>query len=368
LLHNSGHTGAAVAIDPTSGEILCLASYPTFDQSVFAGGISKEDWARLRDDPTHPMLNRAISTALQPGSTFKIVTTLAAYESGHFNANQTYFCAGGLDVGNRFIKCLGHHGSIDYRNALAKSCNVYFYNLAKLCGEDALRKAAAELGLGQQSGIEIGPDSKGTIPTEEFIQRFRKPPKWFLGDTMNFAIGQGFVATTPIQMANMVAQVANNGVRYKPHLVREIRDYGSNLPAEPVKPEVVSNVQATSEFWSELHAALEAVVTKGTASGARLDGISLAGKTGSAEHGSRKDSSGHFEKKTHAWFVGYAPTDQPKIAVCVLLEDAGHGGDVAAPVARDLLNHYFNVTLKASVKRTASASSASAFADSPTAR
>ena len=364
LLNNSGYTGAIAAIDPRNGEVLCLASVPTFDQAIFNGRISPEDWDRLRNDPRHPMHNRAIATALQPGSTFKVVTTLAAYESGHFSPDMRFTCTGGMDVGNRYIKCLGHHGSISYQTALAKSCNVYFYNLAKLAGVDALRKAAKELGLGEESGIDIGGDRKGVIPTEEYIQKTRKPARWFLGDTMNFAIGQGLVETTPIQMANMIAQVANNGVRYKPHIVKEIRDASATASHTPVEPSVVSKIDATPEFWGSLHDALHAVVESGTAAGAKLQNESLAGKTGSAEHGSKKDASGHFEKKTHAWFVGYSPVEAPRIALCVLLEDAGHGGDVAAPIARDLLNHYFNVTLKASANRLNSASSASALAES----
>ncbi len=368
LLWKSGKTGAIVAIDPRNGEVLCLASAPTFDQAVFNGGISPEDWKRLRDDPAHPQHNRAISTALQPGSTFKIVTSLAAFESGHFSVSDRYECKGGLDVGNRFIKCLGNHGSIGYTDALAKSCNVYFYNLAKLCGEDALRKAAAELGLGQHSGIELGADSKGIVPTAEYVLKNRKPPRWFLGDTMNFAIGQGYVATTPIQMANMMAQVANNGIRYKPHLVREVRDIASAKNSQIIQSEAVSEIKASPDFWNSLQHALAEVVLHGTAAGARLENESLAGKTGSAEHGTKKDGNGHFDKKTHAWFVGYSPVESPRIAICVLLEDAGHGGDFAAPVAKELLNHYFNVTVKASSNRLSSAATATALPVSPSPR
>ena len=362
LLKNRGKAGAIVGIDPATGEILCLASNPTFDQGKFNHGISNDDWKALRDDPQKPMQNRALSSAYAPGSTFKIVTALAAYRTQHFDPQQTYFCAGGMEVGNTFKTCLGHHGSIAFHESFVRSCNTYFFNLGKLAGDDALRSAAHEFGLGQLSGIELGADKKGIIPDDAYIKHVRKPAKWYLGDTLNFAIGQGFVNTTPLQMANVAAQVANNGVRYRPHIVRERLNKSTNGAKEAVQPEVISKIEASSEFWSQLRSAMTGVVAEsyGTARAAQLAGISVAGKTGSAEHGR--------EKLTHAWFVGFAPVEAPKIAFCVFIEDAGHGGEVSAPIAHDLLEHYFNRLAKASSKALPSAAADSAVATSPTVR
>lgn len=355
LLKMHGHIGAIVAIDPKTGEVLCLASNPSYNQSTFSA-----DYATLRQDPSKPMVNRAIASAYAPGSTFKIVTSLAAFETNHFDESDTYFCAGGMEVGNTFKKCLGHHGQIGYHEAFKKSCNTYFFNLGKLAGPDALRKASAEFGLGQHSGIELGADSKGVIPTPDYLKKVRKPPKWYFGDTLNFCIGQGFVNTTPIQMANVAAQVANDGVRFRPHLVREITNLNDASESRKIEPEVVSRISASPEFWRVLKSALQGVVDDGTAKAARMNDVNVAGKTGSAEH--------EHGTKTHAWFVGFAPVESPQIAFTVFLEEAGHGGDIAAPIAKEFLEHYFNVTLKAAAKRSASAAAASASATAPVAR
>lgn len=354
------YIGGAVAIDPRTGEVLAMVSAPTFDQGLFNGGISDAEWRSINDDPTHPMFNRAISGAFAPGSTFKIVTAVAAEMSHKFNKNMTFNCPGGYFRKGLHLKCLGHHGEISFESALEKSCNTYFCNLGALVGEDGLRKASLAMGLGQRTGIEIGgpTESRGVIPTVDWLRKVsgKKNPPWYLGDTANFSIGQGYVATTPIQMANVAAMVANNGVSYRPHLLKAVKDPRGVGKARLVEPEVLHKIDLSPEFWAELRRSLVRVVDHGTAKGAQIANVEWGGKTGSAEHGRGK--------KTHSWFVGYAPADNPKIAICVVAEGAGHGSDVAAPIAGDIVRHY----LTAPKKPAASASASAAPAASPAAR
>jgi penicillin-binding protein 2 len=332
------YIGGAVALDPKTGEVLCIVSSPTFDQNLFGGGITDLEWKTLSEDPLKPMWNRALFSSYSPGSTFKIVTTIAALQSGIFDPNRTYFCAGGVRAGRRFAKCLGHHGAISFHRALAKSCNSYFYQLGRAAGVDALRKASFDVGLGQTTGLEVGGESKGIVPTDEWIKKWSADGKWYGGDTLNYSIGQGFLSTTPIQMANVAALAANDGVNYRPHLVREVRDPRGKDVIRTITPEVLHSIQATPEFWGHVKGALVEVIENGTAGTARIPGVRWGGKTGSTEHGRGK--------KTHAWFTGFAPADDPKIAICVLIEEVGHGGDIAAPVAKEIVKKYLDLLSK----------------------
>lgn len=361
VFRQSGFTGGAVVLDPSNGEILSLVSSPAFDQSIFTGGISDTELKQLNDDPRKPMINRATSGMFAPGSTFKIVTTVAAAEEGKFSPETTYFCPGGFFRNGVKLKCLGHHGAISFETALAKSCNTYFCNMGAAVGENAIRRAAAEMGLGQRSGIEIG-DSTGVVPTVKWLQAVshKKNPPWYLGDTANFSIGQGYVQTTPLQMANVAAMVANDGIAYRPHLVKAIRSPKGDEAVQMIKPEIAHKVDLPTSFWEEMRHALVGVVEHGTATRAKIPNVAWGGKTGSAEHGKGKT--------THAWFVGFAPADHPKVAICVLLEDAGHGGDVAAPIAKDIVQHYLGELAKAPVKAATSASASLAPASSLAAR
>jgi penicillin-binding protein 2 len=359
LFKERGFVGGAVAIDPRTGEVLCLVSSPTFDQSLFKGGISDVEWKQLNDDPKKPQIDRAIFGAYAPGSTFKIVTSVAAALTGKFDVHNTYFCPGGFFRRGVHLRCLGHHGAISFERAMAKSCNTYFCTLGTAVGEDALRKTALEMGLGQRSGVEIGgPLEKGVVPTEEWLKKVsgKEKPLWYLGDTANLSIGQGYLATTPLQMANVVAMVANNGVSYKPHLVKAIKDPSGQNAIRKIEPEVAHRIDLPASFWAELRHALVGVVDDGTAKIARIPGVSWGGKTGSAEHGKGKT--------THGWYVGFAPADNPRIAICVLTESAGHGGEVAAPVAKEIVQRYLMPPKKAASALPAS----SAPALSPAAR
>ncbi|HRF59904.1 MAG TPA: penicillin-binding protein 2 [Fimbriimonadaceae bacterium] len=335
-LTRRGFRGAVAAVDPRSGEVLTLCSNPTYDAGQFLGGISRKEFAALNSDPGKPLLNRAIYSAYAPGSTFKIVTTIAAMQTGHFSPTQTFFCPGYYRMGRRNFKCLGNHGAVAFERAMAKSCNTYFISLGMKAGPEAIQRACADLGLGKPTGVDLLGEGKGFVPSMDNIDRWSADGKWWPGDTANFSVGQGAMAVTPLQMASVIALVANRGISYRPHLVRAVVEPGDQV-MKPVQPQVLGRVEASDAFWSTLQRGLVQVIEGGTATRvAKTPGLTWGGKTGSAEN--RRDS------KTHSWFVAFAPADDPKIAICVMLENAGHGSDAAAPVAAAIVRHYLAKT------------------------
>lgn len=328
----AGKRGSIVALDPRNGEVLCMASSPSYDVSMFQNAISKEDYKSLLDDPSKPMFFRATGAAYAPGSTFKVVTTIAAWLSGRFNPNTFTFCPGYIQVGTRKTKCLGKHGSISYNNAFAKSCNTYFGHLAVVAGRDNMLKACELLGLGKKTGLDLPAESSGIVPTPDWWDK-KRDRRWALGDLVNFGMGQGELATTPLQMACALAAIANKGVSYRPHLLRSVTSPVPGAKPVLVEPVKLGEVSATDEQWQLLFRALNSVITDGTArSVAQISGLNWGGKTGSAEN--RKDH------ETHSWFIGMAPLEQPEIVICVMVENAGHGSDVAAPIATKCVKHW----------------------------
>jgi penicillin-binding protein 2 len=339
-LTQRGFKGSVVAIDPSNGEVLCLVSNPTFDQSLFQGGISDSEWSLLRDDPSLPLMNRAIQTPLAPGSTFKIVTSIAAAKAGIFDPNRSVSCNGGFRLGSKTFKCMSNHGSVSFARAMEKSCNTYFCWHGFKMGREKLVEASESLGLGAKTEIEIGGENAGWLPNERWIRRNRSPKVWFGGDVVNASIGQGAVATTPLQMAQIASLVANNGESYVPHLVHGVADPFEPNKVQLTEKKVAHRVDLPVEFWAELRSALGNVISSGTARSAGISNVRWGGKTGSAEHVKGQ--------KTHSWFVGFAPLENPKIAICVRVEEAGHGGDVAAPVAKEVVATYLAKFAKAS--------------------
>jgi penicillin-binding protein 2 len=348
LLGAEKHRGAIVVIQPQTGEVLCMVSSPTFDQNLFRGGISQTEWTSLQTHPGKPMLNRAIQSSYSPGSTFKAVTALAALKAGRFSTSERIVCRGGYKIGNRFIKCMGHHGPVDFQRAFAKSCNTYFLTLAHRAGRDALNKASLEVGLGARTGIEIEGERRGIVPTDEWMRTHFRDPAWRGGDTLNMGIGQGYISATPIQMANLAALIANGGVNYRPHLVRKVERHTPNGESSLVTPEVAHQLDVGPEFWSATREAFLAVVESGTGQGGKIPGVPYGGKTGSTEH--RRGAL------THSWFIGFAPFQNPKIAFAVLVESAGHGGEIAVPIARELVRTYLAPKAASTAPANASAS------------
>jgi len=323
------HRGAVVAVEPSTGEVLCMASTPTYDLSLFRNGISRQDFDALNNSPDHPFINRAIQAAFSPGSTFKIVTTVAAMRAGAFDPNRTVFCAGGYRLGRQFFACLGHHGAIAFEQAFEKSCNTYFSDLAMRAGKDELRQTALDMGFYSKTGLDLPYERSGLIPTDDWLARVKR--RWVPGYTVLTGIGQGDVLTTPLQMADLAAMVANSGVAYQPHLVRGFRR-GQNQEIEMVKPELLRKIDLPQSDWDIIQQAMVGVVEHGTAAGAQINGLTWAGKTGSAEV--------KGQNKTNSWFIGYAPADHPRIAICVMVEEAGHGAEIAAPIAKQVVQRY----------------------------
>lgn len=321
--------GAVVVMNPKNGDILAMASNPDYDPNSFARGISTKEWVELLT-PEKPLLNRAISAVYPPGSTFKIAVALAALAEGIVSEDSVFYCPGSMVIGNRKFVCWTTHGRINFLNAIAKSCDVTFYTLGLKLGAEKIAKYARLLGLGDVTGIDIPGEVRGLIPEPSW----KKEP-WYIGDTANMSIGQGYVQVTPIQMALLVSTIANGGKVYKPRIVSKIISQDGTETSLPVV-----QVRDLSKFKKEIDIikrGMEMVVDVGTGILARVEGISVAGKTGTAENFPTKYNP---LGKDHAWFISYAPKDNPQIALSVVVEQGGHGGSTAAPIAAEIISYY----------------------------
>ncbi len=345
-LASTGYKGAIVAIDPRNGEILALVSNPSYDTSIYDGGISTDDYRKLMDNPQNPAINRTVSEQYAPGSTFKLLTSIGAYRAGVLTSSTTEFCDGSYHYSSKArMKCLGTHGTIGYTEALTRSCNAYFATLAAKAGREEMMRAAIDCGFGEKTGIDLFGEVPGIIPTESWLTKHKQT--FQPGNLAQMGVGQGFTAVTPLQMANLAALVANRGVQYRPHSLHAMRDPLTQKNIY-IQPEVIHTVKADDWFWDMMQNALCNVIENGTAKTAKIAGMRWGGKTGSAEHGAS------IEGRTHGWFVGFAPRDNPRIAICVLAEGVGHGGDHAAPIAGDVVRHYLFKPAKAPANLVAS--------------
>ena len=343
-----GVAGAAVAMEPGSGRILALASSPAFDQNYFAVGMSHEQWDSLISNPFRPMENKAIQGEYPPGSTYKIITALAGLEEGVIDENTQVFCPGFYYFGNRKYRCWkkGGHGQVKIIKAITESCDVYFYKVGELLGVDRLAWYATASGLGTPTGINLDKEAKGLIPTAAWKKRRTGVP-WQRGETLSVAIGQGFNLATPLQMVGMTAAIANGGTRYKPIILEAIKTSDGRILHQS-EPEVIGKIPIGEPSLAMVKAGLWAVVNSdhGTARGSRLADIEISGKTGTSQVISRKKDDPRPEDerpahlRPHAWFVAYAPSEDPVIAVAVLIEHGEHGSGAAAPVARELIKTY----------------------------
>ena len=326
--------GAVVAIDPTSGEVLAMVSRPTFDPNLFSTVVPESTWRQLNEDPGHPLLNRAIQCSYPPASTMKPVTAGAGLKYKVIGQHTRFApCSGAYKYGNRWFRCWRPegHGSLALVGAVAQSCDVYFYQLGLKIGLEHWSEFAADCGFGVPLGLDLPNETGGLIPDQAFFDRRYGKRKWSPGVLLNLSIGQGENLVTPLQMACFTAAIANGGIIYRPFLVREIRSVaGKSLPRDP---QIVGHLPLSADNLKIIKRSLRAVVgdIKGTGRQAAIEGVAVAGKTGTAQNPHGED---------HAWFIGFAPLDDPRIAIAVLVELGGHGGSVAAPIAGKVMEAY----------------------------
>jgi penicillin-binding protein 2 len=345
-----GVAGAAVAVEPASGRILALASSPSFDQNIFAAGMSHEQWDTLISNPFRPMENKVIQGEYAPGSTFKIITAIAGLEEGVIDERSPFFCPGYYRYGNRVYRCWkkGGHGSVAIVKALAESCDVFFYQVGERLGVDRLAWYAKAFGLGSSTGIILDNEAKGLVPTAAW-KKMRTGVPWQAGETLSVAIGQGFNLTTPVQMAVLAAAVANGGTRFRPLILESVKTAEGRILFQN-KPEVIGKIPVSKRTLELVRRGLWEVVNsdRGTARASRLADIEFSGKTGTSQVVSRKSDDPTAEEdlpahlRPHAWFVAYAPSEMAEIAVAVLIEHGEHGSGAAAPVAREMIKTYLN--------------------------
>ncbi len=338
----AGRAGAAVAIDPESGEILSLVSNPSFNPNLFSRGISAKDWDALNTNPYFPFLNRAIQSQYPPGSVFKIIVAIAALEENILPEDFTVTCRGWIRHGRWTFKCWKRsgHGKVDLHRAIVESCDIFFYQVGKLLGIDRIAEYAKRFGLGMPTGFDLVDEKSGFMPTTKWKEHVLKQP-WYIGETYHASIGQGYVLATPFQQALLINAVANNGIVRSPRIV-----------SGPEPSDVLRRIVLKKETLDIVNEALKGVVNekKGTAYwAARSKNYVFAGKTGTSqvirEKGVKKKEEEIPERfRDHAWFVSYAPYDKPKIAMSVFVEHGGHGSSAAAPIAKRAMEYYLEKT------------------------
>ena len=320
--------GAVVALDPRNGEILAMASAPSYDPNLFARRLRADDWMRLITNPNHPLQNRAIQNTMAPGSTFKPLMAIAGLAEHVVTPETRFFCPGyGVFYGHvhRCWRPQGH-GSVDLRSAIKNSCDVYFYNVGQRLGIERIARYSRMFGLGAVTGIDVPGEKAGLVPDTAWSRAVRKQP-WYLGETISVAIGQGPILVSPLQMAVAMAAIANGGHRPTPHLVEEKAPMSA-----------VAGISASA--WAAVRQGMQAVVDSGTGYAAHIPGLTMGGKTGTAQVVAQRtriraeDLS--YETRDHAWFVSFAPVENAQLVVVVFIEHGGHGASAAAPVAKGM--------------------------------
>ncbi len=335
--------GAAVVVDPRNGDILAMASVPSFDPNMFIPQIRSADWKALLDDPTHPLTNRAL-LAFPPGSTFKIPIALAGILKG-LGPRTLFTCTGSVTYGNKAMKCWiadkgGAHGTLGLVEAIKRSCNAYFYQYGNAAGIENIKRIGEALGLGQVSGLGFEGESPGILPDPEWLATHYPRERWSAGYTANTSIGQGFVLASPLQMAMVTATVANGGLAFTPRIVNRVIDRQGNVVRRD-SPHLRADLRTmgiTAEQIEIVRVAMREVVNGagGTASAARVKGVTVAGKTGTAQVW-RINEQGVRVKDNHTWFIAFAPYENPTLALCVLVANAHAGGAVSAPIAGKII-------------------------------
>ncbi|MBF0517193.1 MAG: penicillin-binding protein 2 [Nitrospirae bacterium] len=331
-----GKTGSLVVINTTNAEVLALVSLPAFDPNDFVMGIETDKWNAMHKDKRHPFLNRALQSTYPPGSVFKPVVAIAALEEGVTDANSGTHCNGSLEFGKYSFGCWKSHGSVSFHRAMVESCDVFYYEIGKKLGIERIEKYARLFGLGSSTGIGLkrGVDEKdGTMPSTKWKNKAAKR-QWFLGETLSASIGQGYVSVTPAQMAQMTAMIANEGIIMP---ITLLKDGNAAMPRE--------RLNIRSETFDTVKSAMYGVVNeeRGTGKDAKSKIVQISGKTGTAQviAGRLKSEQQKERHRDHAWFIAYAPSEHPEIALAVIVEHGGHGGSAAAPIAKQVIESYF---------------------------
>lgn len=328
--------GAAVAINPKNGEVLALISLPSYDNNLFSRGISKKDYNQLISNPNNPMFNRAIAGEYPPGSTFKPLMAVGALTEGVINEHTQIESKGGISVGNWYFGDWKVHGFTDIRKAIAVSSDVFFYSVGggyggiKGIGIKNIKKYSNEFGLGSPAGIDLPGEASGFIPTSEWKKKKLKE-QWYIGNTYHASIGQGYVTTTPLQLADYIATIANGGTLYQPRIVSQIKKNGETIYN---KAKIIRSNFINSKIIKIVQEGMRMTVTDGTAKMLNDLPVEVAGKTGTAQYGR--------DKKTFGWFVSYAPYDNPEIVLVVLVEGQEEHGYNAVPITKDVYEYYFS--------------------------
>lgn len=326
-----GKKGGVIAVEPKTGGVIVLVSQPAFDPNRFASGITKEEWNELITDKTHPLQNRVIQGRFPPGSTFKLVSALAALDTDLIDEKTSFSCRGGFRFGRRVFKCWkkGGHGSVAVHRGIVQSCDVFFYNVGLKLGVDRIHAMAESIGLSKITGIDLPGEKHGVIPSSEWKKRTFGEP-WYEGETLSVAIGQGAVWLTPIELQQLAAFVANDGVTFKPQIVRRIVSPEGKV-VKVFNPIKNGECKLKPETFMIVKEGMRGVVNEpgGTAYGSRIKTVSMSGKTGTAQAGSQGGGD-------HAWFIAFAPAENPAVVISVLVEHGGHGSSASAPVAKTI--------------------------------
>ena len=332
-----------IALNPSDGSVLALISLPAYNNNLFSGGISQDNYNELLNNPNRPLLNRAISGEFPAGSTIKPVFSAAALQEGVINEKTSFLSTGGLRISQWFFPDwkAGGHGNINVRSAIAWSVNTFFYYIGGGYGDfsglglDKLMDYAKLFGLGQKTGIDLPAEASGFLPSAKWKEDNINEP-WYIGDTYHLSIGQGYLLTTPLQVANYTAAIANGGTLYKPHMVSEIFDENGEVISK-YQGEVIKNNFIDFKNMETVRLGMKDAVDYGSARLLSYLSVPSAGKTGTAQWSSTKD--------THAWYIGFAPYENPEIAFVVLVEEGGEGSSTATPIASEILKWYFEERL-----------------------
>ncbi len=332
---------SVIVINPNNGEILALVSLPAYDNNLFAKGISQSDYDKFLNNPDHPLFNRSISGEFPSGSTIKPIFAAGALQEGVITENTSFLSNGGLRIGEWFFPDwkAGGHGMTNVRKAIAESVNTFFYYIGggyqdfKGMGLSGLVKYSRLFGLGEMTGIDLHGERKGFVPTQAWKEETKNEP-WYIGDTYHFAIGQGDVLVTPLQVANYTAAIANGGTLYKPHLVSKVLNT-NNETVKEIRPEIIRSDFISAANLQIVREGMRQTITNGSARSLSIVPVAVAGKTGTAQWSTKKGP--------HAWFIGFAPYEKPTVAIMVLVEEGVEGSTMAAPIARDILQWYFTV-------------------------